>query len=94
MTPFGWSWAATGSGNIHDTTVALLPGGIATYSATGVVVSGTGSPLVNTATISSSTYDPVAANNSSTISTPVDVDLICRDGFAGSPWRRPAPRAR
>jgi hypothetical protein len=49
------------------------------------VLYGTASPLVNTATVSSSTYDPVAANNSSTISTPVDVDLIFRDGFEVSP---------
>ena len=81
----GSSCAAGGSGNINDTTVALLSGGTATYSATGVVLYGTASPLVNNATVSSSTYDPIAANNSSTINTPVDVDLIFRDGFETVP---------
>ncbi|HLB38251.1 MAG TPA: choice-of-anchor Q domain-containing protein [Gemmatimonadales bacterium] len=81
----GSSCAATGSGNINDTTVTLPSGGTATYSATGVVVYGTASPLVDTATVSSSIHDPVAANNSATVNTPVDVDLIFRDGFEGSP---------
>ncbi|HLB37790.1 MAG TPA: DUF11 domain-containing protein [Gemmatimonadales bacterium] len=77
----GSSCAASGSGNISDSTVALLSGGTATYSATGIVAYGTADPLTNTATVSSSTYDPVAANNSSTINTPVNVDLIFKDGF-------------
>ena len=65
--------------------VALLSGATAIYSATGVVVYGTASSLVNTATVSSGTYDPVSSNNSSTVNTPVDVDLVFKDGFEGPP---------
>ena len=79
----GSSCTAAGSGNISDTAVNLLSGGTATYSATGVVIYGTSGPLSNTATVSSSIHDPLTANNSSTVNTPVDVDLIFKDGFEG-----------
>jgi len=79
----GSSCTAVGSGSISDTAVNLLSGGTATYSATGVVAYGTTSPLVNTATGSSSLHDPVATNNSASVNTPVDGDLIFKDGFEG-----------
>jgi hypothetical protein len=44
-------------------------------------VYGTAGPIPNTVTVSASTYDPVAGNNSSTIQTPVNTDLIFKDGF-------------
>jgi hypothetical protein len=52
-----------------------------TYTATGTVLYGTAGPIPNTVTVSASTYDPVSGNNSSTIQTPVNTDLIFKDGF-------------
>ncbi len=80
----GSTCTAAGSGSINDTGVNLASAGIVIYSATGVVAYGTGSPLVNTATVGSSTHDPIPGNNSSTSSIPVDTDLIFKDGFEGS----------
>jgi uncharacterized repeat protein (TIGR01451 family) len=80
----GSSCAPTGSGNISSS-VNLLAGGTATYTARGTVVWGTAGPIPNTATIASPIFDPAAANNSSSIDTPVNTDLIFRDGFEGFP---------
>lgn len=77
----GSACAASGVGNIADSSVALLSGGTATYTATGTVLYGTAGPIPNTVSVSASTYDPVPANNSSTIQTPVNTDLIFKDGF-------------
>ena len=77
----GSSCAASGVGNIADSSVALLSGGTATYTATGIVLCGTAGPIPNTISVSASTYDPVAGNNSSTLFTSVNTDLIFRDGF-------------
>jgi uncharacterized repeat protein (TIGR01451 family) len=77
----GSSCVAAGSGNISSSPVNLLVGGTATYTARGRVVWGTAGPIPNTASIASSIFDPVTANNASTISTPVNTDLIFMDGF-------------
>jgi uncharacterized repeat protein (TIGR01451 family) len=77
----GSSCAPSGSGNISASTVNLLVGGTATYTATGTVVYGTAGPIANTATIASPILDPITANNSSSINTPVNTDLIFMDGF-------------
>jgi uncharacterized repeat protein (TIGR01451 family) len=77
----GSSCAPSGTGNLADSSVSLLSGGSVTYTATGTVVYGTAGPIPNTVTVSASTYDPVPGNNSSTIYTPVDLDLIFKDGF-------------
>ena len=77
----GSSCAASGSGNIADSSVALLSGGTATYTAVGTVLYGTAGPIPNTVSVLASTYDPIAGNNSSTIQTPVNTDLIFKDGF-------------
>jgi uncharacterized repeat protein (TIGR01451 family) len=77
----GSSCQPSGSGHISDSTVNLLPSGTATYVATGTVLWGTAGPIPNTATVGSATFDPAAANNTSSINTPVNADLIFRDGF-------------
>ena len=79
----GSSCAPSGSGNISASSVNLLVGGTATYTATGTVLYGTAGPIANTASISSPIFDPVIANNSSSINTPVNTDLIFMDGFDG-----------
>ena len=76
----GSSCAPSGTGSLADS-VNLLSGGSATYTATGTVVYGTAGPIPNTVGVSASTYDPVLGNNSSTILTPVNTDLIFKDGF-------------
>jgi len=77
----GSSCAPSGTGNLADSSVSLLSGGSVTYTATGTVVYGTAGPIPNTVSVAASTYDPVAGNNSSTIQTPVNTDLIFKDGF-------------
>ena len=81
----GSSCAASGSGNIAGSSVNLLVGGTATYTATGTVVWSTAGPISNTASIASPIFDPATANNSSSIDTAVNTDLIFRDGFEGFP---------
>ena len=79
----GSSCPASGNGNVNHV-VNLLAGGVATFTATGVVVPGTYAPIVNTATIGVPTgvFDPVAANNTSQETTPVvSPDLIFEDDF-------------
>jgi uncharacterized repeat protein (TIGR01451 family) len=80
----GSSCAPSGSGNISSS-VSLLVGGTATYTARGTVVWGTAGPIPNTASIASPIFDPAAANNSSSIDTPVNTDLIFGDGFESVP---------
>ena len=77
----GSSCAPSGTGNIADSSVSLLSGGTATYTAVGTVLYGTAGPIPNTVSVSASTHDPVPGNNSSTIQTPVNTDLIFKDGF-------------
>ncbi len=77
----GSSCTPSGAGNLADAAVTLLSGGSVTYMATGTVVYGTAGPIPNTVSVSASTFDPVSANNASTIQTPVDTDLIFKDGF-------------
>ena len=79
----GSSCPGSGTGNISQP-VSLLAGGVATFTATAVVVPGTYGTLVNTATIGvpAGVFDPVPANNTSTETTPVvPPDLIFEDGF-------------
>jgi len=77
----GSSCAPSGSGSISDSTVNLLPGGTATYMATGTIAWGTPGPIPNTASIASPIFDPATANNAASIETVVNTDLIFRDGF-------------
>jgi uncharacterized repeat protein (TIGR01451 family) len=87
----GSSCPPSGAGNISQP-VGLLAGGAATFTATGTVMPGTYVPLVNTATIGvpAGVFDPVLANNTSAVTTPVvPPDLIFEDGFDGGdldPW--------
>jgi uncharacterized repeat protein (TIGR01451 family) len=76
----GSSCPASGSGTINAS-VDLAVSGTVTFTATGRVVYGTVGPITNTATVTSPIYDTNTANNSSTINTPVDGDLIFEDGF-------------
>jgi uncharacterized repeat protein (TIGR01451 family) len=76
----GSSCPASGSGTI-GASVDLAVSGTVTFTATGRVVYGTVGPISNTATVTSPIYDTNTANNSSTINTPVDGDLIFEDGF-------------
>ena len=86
----------SGSGVLYSS-VNLLVGGTVTYTATGMVLWGTTSPTPNEATIDPpiSITDPVTANNSFTISTPVDTNLTsgwlrrARDARAPAPWDGP-----
>ena len=57
---------AAGSGNINDAARTLPSGASVTYTATCSISAGASGTLVNTATISSATPDPNAANNSAT----------------------------
>jgi uncharacterized repeat protein (TIGR01451 family) len=77
----GSSCAPSGAGHISDSTVNLLPGGTATYTARGRVVWGTMGPIPNSASVSLPIFDPSTANNLSSIDTPVNTDLIFMDGF-------------
>ncbi len=77
----GSSCTPSGSGDIADSSVSLLVGGTATYTAVGTVIYGTAGPIPNTVSVSASPYDPVAGNNASTILTPVNPALIFKDGF-------------
>jgi uncharacterized repeat protein (TIGR01451 family) len=75
--------AASGTGNI-GTTVSLLSGGSATFSATGTA--GASGTLTNTATVTApaGVTDPTPGNNSATDTTTigaVPADLIFEDGF-------------
>jgi uncharacterized repeat protein (TIGR01451 family) len=76
----GSSCPASGSGTINAS-VDLAASGTVTFTATGTVVYGTVGPITNTATVTSPIYDTNTANNTSTINTPVDGDLIFEDGF-------------
>jgi uncharacterized repeat protein (TIGR01451 family) len=76
----GSSCPASGSGTINAT-VNLAVGGTVTFIAAGTVVYGTLGPITNTATVTSSIYDTNTANDSATVNTPVDGDLIFEDGF-------------
>jgi len=62
----GASCTAVGSGNINDTAVNLPVGGSVTYTVNATVIASPGGPLVNTATVSSSVFDPTPGNNSAT----------------------------
>ena len=56
-----------GSGNNRTVTFASIPGlGSATVTITATVTAGMGATLVNTATVTSSTFDAVLANNTAT----------------------------
>jgi uncharacterized repeat protein (TIGR01451 family) len=68
----GSSCPASGAGNLAAP-VSLLSGGTATFVATGTVVAGTPSPLMDTATVAApaGVVDPTPGNNSSTESTVV-----------------------
>jgi uncharacterized repeat protein (TIGR01451 family) len=56
-----------GSGNNRTVTFASLPAaGSATVTITATVTAGMGNTMVNTATVTSSTFDPVPANNTAT----------------------------
>jgi uncharacterized repeat protein (TIGR01451 family) len=68
----GSSCPASGTGNIAAL-VSLLSGGSAEFVATGTVLAGTPSPLLNTATVAApaGVVDPSPANNSATLSTVV-----------------------
>jgi uncharacterized repeat protein (TIGR01451 family) len=57
---------AAGSGNINDTALNLPSGSSVTYTAICTISPAAIGTLVNTATISSATADPVPANNSAT----------------------------
>jgi uncharacterized repeat protein (TIGR01451 family) len=93
----GSSCTAAGTGSINDAAVNLLTSGTATYTATGLVVYGTAGPITDTASASSTVYDPNTANNSATINTPVDPDRIFGDGFGSgggsSPEEEGSPSA-
>ena len=84
----GGTCTAAGSGNINDTSVDLPVGGSVTYTATcNIAPSATGT-LSNTATVSSSTTDPVPGNNSAT-----DTDTLTPSAdlaVTGSPSPDPA----
>jgi len=74
----GGTCAASGSGNINDSTVNLPAGASVTYSATcAVSVAATGT-LTNTATVASAVTDPNPGNNSAT-----DSDSIIVPGAVG-----------
>ena len=62
----GSACTALGSGNIADSSVNLLNGGTATYTATCSIASSATGTLSNTATVSSSATDTVPGNNSAT----------------------------
>ena len=70
--PSGGSCVPSGSGNI-SALVSLDVEGTATFTATGTVVTGTASPLTNTASVAAlpGVVDSSAANNSATETTPV-----------------------
>jgi len=60
--------------------VNLAVGGTATFTATGLVLYGTAGPIANTATVVTPMYDTAPGNNVSTVNTPVNTDLIFKDG--------------
>ncbi|MEM8932726.1 MAG: DUF11 domain-containing protein, partial [Acidobacteriota bacterium] len=62
----GSSCTGAGSGDINDSSVNLLNGGTATYTAVCAIASSATGTLSNTATVSSSLFDGVAGNNSAT----------------------------
>jgi uncharacterized repeat protein (TIGR01451 family) len=62
----GGTCAASGSGNINDSTVNLPVGASVTYTATATISASATGSLSNTATVSSATTDPNPANNSAT----------------------------
>jgi uncharacterized repeat protein (TIGR01451 family) len=79
----GSSCPGAGAGDISQP-VNLLSGGVAAFTATGMVVPGTYAPLVNTATIGvpAGVFDPALGNNTSTVTTAVvPPDLIFQDDF-------------
>jgi hypothetical protein len=65
-----------------------LAGGTATYTATGDVVYGTVGPIPNTASVSSTAYEPYTSNNTAVVSTIVDTDRIFEDGFESGAFAR------
>jgi uncharacterized repeat protein (TIGR01451 family) len=78
--------AASGSGNISDSTVNLPVGASVTYSATCSIAASATGTLTNTASISSSTSDPATGNNSAsdsdTLTPQADLSISNNDGVA------------
>ncbi|MFO1351313.1 MAG: DUF11 domain-containing protein [Gammaproteobacteria bacterium] len=74
----GGACAASGTGNINDTSVNLPVGASATYTANCAVAAAATGTLVNTATIASSAIvaDPNTANNSATDTDTLDATAI------------------
>jgi uncharacterized repeat protein (TIGR01451 family) len=84
----GSSCTASGAGDIADAAVNLLPGASVTYTVTGTVTYGTVGPIPNSASVSSSAYDPYSSNNQAAISTAVDSDRIFEDGLETGDFSR------
>jgi len=78
--------AASGAGNISDSTVNLPVGASVNYSATCSVAASASGTLTNTASISSSTSDPATGNNSAsdsdTLTPQADLSISNNDGAA------------
>jgi uncharacterized repeat protein (TIGR01451 family) len=79
----GSTCAPSGTGAINSP-ASVTVGGSVSYTATGTVVYGTAGPIPNTASVASPIHDPDTVNNSRTVNTPVNADLIFGDGFQGS----------
>src|SRR5205823_2270047 len=80
--------AASGSGNI-STTVDLNSGAVATFTVSATVIASATGSVSNTASaaVPSGYFDPNTANNSKTISTPINarVDLVVDKSASPSP---------
>jgi uncharacterized repeat protein (TIGR01451 family) len=83
----GATCAASGSGNINDSTVSLPVGGSVTYEATGEVDPGARGQLSNTATVAvpGDVTDPNPNNNSATDTDTLTPEADLRVSKSGSP---------
>lgn len=82
-TPSGGA-ACTANGSGHITQIVNLPAGSqVTYSVDGTIAPGTAGTISNSvsAVVGGSVTDPVPGNNTATIDTMPDTDLIFADGF-------------